>query len=69
MLLLFRIRIPELVFLNSYYVGTFSNAIEYSAYSAIAFSYSCACVIPIKQSRNPKKLPILNELMSQQPAS
>jgi len=46
MLLLFRIRIPELVFLNEYYVGTFSNAIEYSAYSAIAFSYSCACVIP-----------------------
>lgn len=30
--LLLRISIPEWVFLNSYYVDTFSNAIEYSAY-------------------------------------
>lgn len=52
LLLLFRIRIPELVFLNSYYVGTFSNAIEYSAYSAIASAYSCACVIPKSPSKS-----------------
>jgi hypothetical protein len=43
-----------LIFLNSYYVGTFSNAIENSGYS-----YACGTLNPHK-SPNPQKLPILN---------
>jgi hypothetical protein len=43
-----------LIFLNSYYFGTFSNAIENSAYS-----YACLSLNP-HQSPNPQKLPILN---------
>lgn len=60
------------VFLNSYYVGTFSNAIQSILLFLRLLLLIHVHVLSLNPhpSRNPQKLPILNVfLMSQQPAS